>query len=82
MVELGPAQFTENRQFAAEAAAVVDDLLVVNATNRRALVDGSANGRASVTVVASREDAVDWVREHLGPGDAVLYENDLPDHYP
>lgn len=82
MVELGPAQFTENRQFAAEAAAVVDDLVVVNATNRRALVDGSANGRASVTVVASREDAVDWVREHLGPGDAVLYENDLPDHYP
>jgi hypothetical protein len=25
---------------------------------------------------------VAWVREHLGPGDAVLYENDLPDHYP
>ncbi len=27
-------------------------------------------------------EAVDWVRRHLGPGDAVLYENDLPDHYP
>ncbi len=29
-----------------------------------------------------RRQAVDWVREHLGPGDVVLYENDLPDHYP
>jgi hypothetical protein len=25
---------------------------------------------------------VAWVRQHLGAGDAVLYENDLPDHYP
>jgi len=25
---------------------------------------------------------VEWVRSQLGPGDAVLYENDLPDHYP
>ncbi len=32
--------------------------------------------------VRHRDAAVAWVREHLGPGDAVLYENDLPDHYP
>jgi UDP-N-acetylmuramoyl-tripeptide--D-alanyl-D-alanine ligase len=32
--------------------------------------------------VASRDEAVTWVRDHLGPGDIVLYENDLPDHYP
>jgi hypothetical protein len=25
---------------------------------------------------------VEWVRANLGEGDAVLYENDLPDHYP
>ena len=35
-----------------------------------------------VILVDHREQAVAWVREHLGPGDAVLYENDLPDHYP
>ena len=34
------------------------------------------------TVVGTRDEAVAWVRGHLGPGDAVLYENDLPDHYP
>jgi hypothetical protein len=25
---------------------------------------------------------VEWVRAKLTDGDAVLYENDLPDHYP
>ena len=82
MVELGSAQFAQNRDFASEAAAVVDHLIIVGATNREALLQGSGNSRASVSVVASREEAVDWVRDHLGPGDAVLYENDLPDHYP
>ncbi len=33
-------------------------------------------------VMDSREQAVDWVRRTLAGGDVVLYENDLPDHYP
>ncbi len=37
---------------------------------------------ATVHLVANREEAVAWVRANLSPGDAVLYENDLPDHYP
>lgn len=82
MVELGPRQSDENRSFAAAASAVVDDLVIVGVTNRRALLEGSGQGKASVTVLASREEAVQWVRQNLGPGDAVLYENDLPDHYP
>lgn len=82
MVEMGSRQFEENRMFGEQAAKVADDLIVVGATNRRALLQGSATGAASVTVVASREEAVAWVRERLGPGDVVLYENDLPDHYP
>jgi UDP-N-acetylmuramoyl-tripeptide--D-alanyl-D-alanine ligase len=82
MVELGPVQAKENRGFASAAAGVVDYFIVVGKTNREALVQGSANGRASVTVVGDREEAVAWIRGTLGPGDAVLYENDLPDHYP
>jgi UDP-N-acetylmuramoyl-tripeptide--D-alanyl-D-alanine ligase len=82
MVELGRRQFEENRAFAAEAAEVVDDLVIVGRTNRRALLEGAGKGKASVTVLASRQEAVDWVRHNLGAGDAVLYENDLPDHYP
>jgi UDP-N-acetylmuramoyl-tripeptide--D-alanyl-D-alanine ligase len=82
MVELGPRQAEENRALARAASVVVNDILVVGRTNRASLLEGSAGGSASVTVVASREEAVDWVRNNLGPGDAVLYENDLPDHYP
>ena len=82
MVEMGPDQFDQNLAFAAESAALADHLLIVGRTNRDALMEGSAKGGASVTVVTSREEAVDWVRQNLGPGDAVLYENDLPDHYP
>jgi len=82
MVELGPVQGQENRAFAEESAYRVDHLVIVGRTNRKALRRGSANGNASVTVVASRDEAVEWARANLGPGDAVLYENDLPDHYP
>jgi UDP-N-acetylmuramoyl-tripeptide--D-alanyl-D-alanine ligase len=82
MVELGPRQETENENFAAEAAALADHLVIVGRTNRAALLRGAGKGRASVTVVDSREEAVAWARAHLGPGDTVLYENDLPDHYP
>lgn len=82
MVELGPVQVDENEKFAAAVAGTVDHLVIVGRTNRRALERGSAKGKASVTVVDSREEAVEWVRDNLGPGDAVLYENDLPDHYP
>jgi UDP-N-acetylmuramoyl-tripeptide--D-alanyl-D-alanine ligase len=82
MVELGPVQFDENRKLAAEIGAVATDLVVVGVTNRRALLEGSKDGSVAVTVVGSRDEAADWVRSTLGPGDAVLYENDLPDHYP
>jgi UDP-N-acetylmuramoyl-tripeptide--D-alanyl-D-alanine ligase len=85
MVELGTRQFSENRRFGEAIATVATDLLVVGRTNRRALLAGveSAPGaRTSVLQVSGRQEAVDWVRSHLRAGDTVLYENDLPDHYP
>ena len=82
MVELGRRQFEENRAFARAIAERSSDLLVVGLTNRRALVQGARDGAATVIVLSSRQEAVEWIRSRLGPGDAVLYENDLPDHYP
>lgn len=82
MVELGERQYEENLSLARSASTLATDLILVGQTNRRALWEGAAGGRAAVTVVVSREQAVAWVRSHLEPGDAVLYENDLPDHYP
>ncbi len=82
MVELGTRQRRENARFGAAAAAVGDVIVVVGRTNRKALVSGAGEGEASVVLMDNREKAVAWVRSHLGSGDAVLYENDLPDHYP
>ncbi len=79
MVELGPRQFEENRLFAQAAGDVATDLVIVGATNRAALRAGSVGLQPHY--VRTREEAVAWVRTTLGPGDAVLYENDLPDHY-
>ena len=82
MVELGPRQSEENRKFASSAGGVADHILIIGRTNRDALVAGATGGRAEVLVMADRVGAVEWVRANLGPDDAVLYENDLPDHYP
>jgi UDP-N-acetylmuramoyl-tripeptide--D-alanyl-D-alanine ligase len=82
MVELGTRQRTENEAFAGAAARVAAALVVVGRTNEAALRRGASAGGADVVRVPTRERAVEWVRGALRPGDAVLYENDLPDHYP
>lgn len=84
MVEMGGRQYEENRRLIADAVDNgIDALVVVGRTNRRAMLAGAReHGLGTVIVVDTREQAVDWVRGNLGPGDAVLYENDLPDHYP
>ena len=91
MVELGRRQRPENARFAEEAARTATDLIVVGRTNRRSLLLGAGRARTGVGpseqvartfTFATRDGAVSWVRENLGAGDVVLYENDLPDHYP
>ena len=82
MVELGPRQQDENTGFGAEAARVATDVVVVGQTNAAALLAGASGGPARVVRVATREQAVAWVGGQVGDGDVVLYENDLPDHFP
>ena len=80
MVELGPDQDEANRAFAAAVAKADAVLVVVGWTNRRALVTGAADGE--IVTVRSRAAAREWVRSSLTAGDGVLWENDLPSHYP
>lgn len=82
MIELGPSQKEENERFAHDASEVADIVVIVGRTNRRALRRGLVGQNAQMVEVPTRRAAVDWVRANLGPGDAVLYENDLPDNYP
>ena len=80
MVELGPVQDEANQEFAAAVAKADAVLVVVGWTNRRALMAGAAGGE--VVTVGSRSAARNWIRSNLGAGDGVLWENDLPNHYP
>ena len=82
MVELGRSQAAENAKFAASAGAVATQLVVVGRTNARSLLEGANTAGLPAREARNLTEAVAWVSAHLGPGDAVLYENDLPDHYP
>lgn len=85
MIELGDRQFTENKRFAEHASLVADYVIVVGPVNRDALCEGIAlapRPRAEMIVVDTLADATRKLGElNLGPGDWVLFENDLPDHY-
>ena len=81
IIELGALQEQANEDFGRRAAAVADTLVVVAKTNRDALVRGAEDDSARVLVVDSLAEAQQELASLLGPGDAVLFENDLPDHY-
>jgi UDP-N-acetylmuramoyl-tripeptide--D-alanyl-D-alanine ligase len=82
MIELGREQFAANKALAEAADDVATDLVIVGLTNRKALLAGADRRRLTVHLAANRDAAVQWVRDQLTDGDVVLYENDLPDHYP
>ena len=78
MVELGPVQRDRNRAFAAQVRDAGGQLFVIGQTNRKALLDGAPGAR----VFARRELAVAAALDQATDRGVILYENDLPDHYP
>jgi UDP-N-acetylmuramoyl-tripeptide--D-alanyl-D-alanine ligase len=79
LVELGREQYGENLRLGKLVEEMGAELIVVGRTNAVALAAGSSKTPQRFD---HREEAVGWVRSTLGPGDAVLFLNDLPDHYP
>src|SRR5665648_488836 len=82
IVELGHVQRERNAAFARSAAQAGAHLVVVGRTNRAALVAGARQGGGTPDVVDRREQAVRLATSVAGERGVVLYENDLPDHYP
>ncbi len=82
MVELGHVQHRRNADFAADAAASGAHVVVVGRTNRAALVEGVTSGGGSYDLTDRREQAVAVATQVVGTQGVILYENDLPDHYP
>ncbi|MGZ5385474.1 MAG: Mur ligase family protein, partial [Acidimicrobiia bacterium] len=82
MMELGPMQREANAVFASEVIASGAELVIVGRTNRAALLAGARSAGGEAVSVASRAQALEQLTGNLRAGDAVLWENDLPDHYP
>ena len=82
MVELGHLQHRRNAEFAASVIARGGRLLAVGRTNRAALRSGADAAQHPVLVYDRREVAVRAALDLAGERGVILYENDLPDHYP
>lgn len=83
MVELGTVQAERNTELArAVTEAGAATLVVVGRTNAAALRKGGTGSATQVIEVPTRPEAVALIEKRSAPGDVVLYENDLPDHYP
>ncbi|MCU1600932.1 MAG: hypothetical protein JWO22_1641 [Frankiales bacterium] len=83
MVELGSVQRLRNAELGrAIKDAGASSLVVVGTTNRSALKKGASGGSTDVVCVRTRPEAVALVEQRSAVGDVVLFENDLPDHYP
>lgn len=84
MIELGDKQFELNKELGRHIGGNVDIAIVVGQYNREALSSGILEGGLSkdaLLEVASFTEAQQLISGLLAEGDAVLYENDLPDTF-
>jgi len=84
MVELADLQDSAHREFGRQAARVCDGVILVGPRRTRAIAEGLTEaGFDSKRLIVARNlsAATERLRELLRGGDAVLFENDLPDNY-
>ncbi len=80
MIEMGARQAVENEATAKEAAKICDVVIVIGETNKQALMIGAKKAKKLVWV-KDLEEAKSVLAQEATPESAVLFENDLPDHY-
>ncbi len=84
LVELGEEQYIANENLGKEISTVANKVIIVNVTNKDALLSGLKKGNFdenNVLFVESLDDAKDKLKSIVKQGDVILFENDLPDNY-
>lgn len=84
MVELGDRQYELNKEFGRYLGDRVDVAIIVGEYNREAIVDGikeSGLNESALHIVDTFPEAQALLGGMMAAGDAVLYENDLPDSF-
>ena len=83
-VEMGESQYRNNKELGAVIASSADIAIVVNRTNREAIVAGLSEAQfaaESIIQTDSFAEASAYLAGVMRAGDVVLYENDLPDSF-
>ena len=84
MVELGAEEARYNEEFGQAMADAVDVAVLVGKRHTEPIQKGLKEKGVpaeNIHVVGSLDEAIQVVNGILRPGDVVMYENDLPDHY-
>lgn len=84
MIELGERQYELNAAFGRKAAQCCDVAIVVGEYNRNAITDGLRGGGFEGEPIHTPDtfaEAQQILARIAAAGDAVLYENDLPDTF-
>ena len=84
MIELGALHEAENHKLGLLAAQQATDIILVGKTQTAPIVEAIKSTSFDLSrlhVVDTLKESVDWYQRNLGPGDAVLFLNDLPDTY-
>lgn len=84
MVELGEKEDEFNREFGRNICGNADLVFLVGKKHTAPIRDGMIDcgfDRNNIFSVSSLNEAIEKMNTMLQPGDTVMYENDLPDHY-
>ena len=84
MVELGDQEDSLNREFGMAMAECCDSAILVGRKRSQAISEGLKSAGfpdEQITAVGSLQEAEEILKKTAGPGDTILFENDLPDNY-
>ena len=84
MVELGDMESQYNREFGKNIYGNADYVFLVGKKHTAPIREGLTEAgfdENAICTVSSLNEAIEQMNAMLQPGDVVMYENDLPDHY-
>ncbi|MCL2850927.1 MAG: UDP-N-acetylmuramoyl-tripeptide--D-alanyl-D-alanine ligase [Firmicutes bacterium] len=84
IVEQGKQSYQTNFAYAKEIAKIADAVIVINETNKQAILDGLETenfDKEQIYTVANLDQAKELYGQLLKPGDCLLIANDLPDNF-
>lgn len=84
IVELGKQQDSVNKQAGKEVGEIADKFVIMNQTNKKALLEGAILGgmkENQIFFATTREQQKSVLNTIIKKGDVVLFENDFPDNF-